>query len=103
MSKMIDVAERQILRKEILSILAETDEQGATPKLLKVVLMKQGYEVNDLVISLELKYLAGKELVKSEVVANKALGIKREIVHITSKGIDLLEGTIEVEGIEVGE
>lgn len=103
MSKMIDVAERQILRKEILSILAETDEQGATPKLLKVVLMKQGYEVNDLVISLELKYLAGKELVKSEVVANKALGIKREIVHITSKGIDVLEGTIEVEGIEVGE
>lgn len=103
MSKMIDVAERQILRKEILSILAETDEQGATPKLLKVVLLKQGYEVNDLVISLELKYLAGKELVKSEVVANKALGIKREIVHITSKGIDLLEGTIEVEGIEVGE
>lgn len=103
MSKMIDVAERQILRKEILSILAETDEQGATPKLLKVVLMKQGYEVNDLVISLELKYLAGKELVKSEVVANKALGIKREIVHITSIGIDVLEGTIEVEGIEVGE
>ena len=103
MSKMIDVAERQILRKEILSILAETDEQGATPKLLKVVLLKQGYEVNDLVISLELKYLAGKDLVKSEVVANKALGIKREIVHITSKGIDLLEGTIEVEGIEVGE
>lgn len=103
MSKMIDVAERQILRKEILSILAETDEQGATPKLLKVVLLKQGYEVNDLIISLELKYLAGKELVKSEVVANKALGIKRDIVHITSKGIDLLEGTIEVEGIEVGE
>ena len=59
--------------------------------------------MNDLVISLELKYLAGKELVKSEVVANKALGIKREIVHITSKGIDVLEGTIEVEGIEVGE
>lgn len=102
-SKVIDVAERQILRKDILNILAETDNQGASPKLLKVVLEKQGYAVNDMTISLELKYLAGKGLIEVKSIANKALGIKREVAQITSKGIDLLEGTIEVEGIEVGE
>lgn len=102
-SKVVDVAERQILRKDILSILAETDEQGATTKVLKAVLLKFGYSVSDLSVNLELKYLAGKDLVRMEIVANQALGIKREVAHITSKGIDLLEGTIMVEGIEVGE
>lgn len=103
MSKLTDVAERQILRKEILNILAETDEQGATSKLLQVVLKKQGYEVKDLTIGLELKYLEGKALAQKKPVSNPALGIKKEIWHITSKGIDFLEGTIQVEGIEAGE
>lgn len=104
MSKLTDVAERQILRKEILNILAETNEQGgATKKLLRVVLEKQGYDISELTIGLELKYLAGKELVQMETISNPTLGIKKEIVHITSKGIDLLEGTIQIEGIEAGE
>lgn len=101
MSKVIEVAERQILRKEILQILAETDEQGATPQVIRLVLGKQGQSVSDVAIGLELKYLAGKGLVETQVIANKALGLRREVAHITSKGIDLLEGTVQVEGIEV--
>lgn len=104
MSKLTDVAERQILRKEILSILAETNERGgATKKLLQVVLEKQGYDVSELTIGLELRYLAGKGLVQIESISNPALGIKKEIVQITSMGIDQLEGTIQVDGIEAGE
>ena len=104
MSKLTDVAERQILRNEILNILAETNDQGgATKKLLRVVLQKQGYNVSELTIGLELKYLAGKGLVQIEQVKNAALGIQKEIVQITSMGIDLLEGTIQIDGIEAGE
>lgn len=102
MSKLTDVANRQILRNEILNILAETNEQGgATQKLLRVVLQKQGYNVSEVTIGLELKYLAEKGLVQTDAVSNPALGIQKDIVHITSKGIDLLEGTIQIDGIEV--
>lgn len=104
MSKLTDVAERQILRNEILNILAETNDQGgATQKLLRAVLQKQGYNVSELTIGLGLKYLAGKGLVQSDSISNSTLGIQKEIWHITSKGIDFLEGTIQVEGIEAGD
>ncbi|MBQ8982696.1 MAG: hypothetical protein IJ079_03830 [Lachnospiraceae bacterium] len=103
MSKLTEVAERQIIRKEILDILAETDQEGASTKVLKLALSKQGHELTDLTLNLELKYLQGKNLVQLDQVSNPALGIHRTIVHITSRGIDVLEGTIQVEGIEVGE
>lgn len=104
MSKLTDVAERQILRQEIMNILAETNDQGgATQKLLRVVLQKQGYNVSELTIGLELKYLVGKGLIQKESVSNPALEIQKEIWHITSKGTDFLEGTIQVEGIEAGD
>ena len=36
-----------------------------------------------------------------EHIENKALGIKRDIITITSKGIDVIEGTLQVDGIEI--
>lgn len=103
MNKIMDVAEKQIVRREILNILAETDEQGATPKLLKVALMNLGHCVDELDVTKELSYLKNKQLIRMEQVANQALGIRRDIAYITAEGIDFLEGTIQVAGIEAGE
>ena len=37
-----------------------------------------------------------------DTTSNEVLNIRREIAHITPKGIDVLEGTEIINGIELG-
>jgi hypothetical protein len=47
------------------------------------------------------KYLEGKQLVETKRAENAVLGINRAISHVTPFGIDVLEGSASVEGIEL--
>ena len=97
MSELLDVTEKQILRGCCLNI----GEQGG-PLVIFSALKRMGYtDYAKSDIEEACVYLEKKGLVKLEYVKSEVLNIKRCIAHITSKGTDLLEGTITEEGIEL--
>lgn len=101
MSKMINLAEKEIARKEILLLCQEADEVGCSKEVLKTALGKCGLNP-ELNVDMEIRYLEEKGLLRVNRVENKRLGIRREIVFLTAQGMDYLDGTGEdIPGIGV--
>lgn len=101
MGNVMQTAENEVIRREILELCQMAAPVGAGTTVLKVSLRKEGYELTDQEVSLHAAYLVGKGLLKKEEVRNARLNIKREILFITPEGIDYLEGNgPEVEGID---
>lgn len=101
MSKMVDLAEKEIMRTEVLEICQQSVPVGADEKVIKAALRKCGHDVTEQEVQSTLYYLQSKGLLELQPVENRALGIKRTIARITGKGIDCLEGNAEVIGIDV--
>lgn len=101
MNKIIELSEKRIIRNEILKVLDEMSSTGASTKLLRKALNTSGLSVTQENVNKEVEYLQGKGVISVEHIENKALGIKRDIITITSKGIDVIEGTLQVDGIEI--
>lgn len=92
MSKIMDVAEKEIIRQEILEMCQMAAPEGASEKVIRAALRKSGYDLAEEEVMRQIDYLEGKKLVTSQKVENRALGIKRVVIRITPDGTDYLEG-----------
>lgn len=100
MSNVLETAEKETVRSEILDTCNMAAQIGADTKVLRAVLKKIGYDLPDEEIMRQVDYLEQKGLVKTNEIGNARLGIKRTVVTITAAGIDYLEGnTPDIPGI----
>lgn len=100
MSNVLETAEKETVRSEILDTCNMAAQIGADTKVLRAVLKKIGYDLPDEEIMRQVDYLEQKGLVKTSEIGNSRLGIKRTVVTITAAGIDYLEGnTPDIPGI----
>lgn len=96
------IAVNYIVRGLILGIAHAAGDGGAGVPIIKVMLMQEGHDLKESDILGHCRYLEGKGLVMVENVRNSIQKISRDIAHITPKGVDVLEGTVQVEGILLG-
>ena len=96
MSRLIDVATKEVARTTILETLEEAGITGCSTQVLTQVLNKSGIDVD---VEDTLFYLDNKELVRSKKYENKRQGISRTVYFITDKGIDFLDGNVEEVGL----
>lgn len=101
MASMVALAEKEIIRKEILMLCQEAGELGCSTEVLNAALKKYGFE-SEYCLDREVLYLEEKGLVSIRTVNNVRLGIKRKIIRITANGMDYLDGNGEdIPGIGV--
>lgn len=101
MSNLTDIVKKQILRGDILQICNATGKEGAGVKLIISALKSEGVTVTEEDVTDACNYLEGKGLIKMDTLDNRIRGVKWTISYITPKGIDVLEGTTAVEGVEI--
>lgn len=97
----VDTIQNQILRGKVLMICAEAEPLGAGTEVIAAALRKEGYAVNTADVDKICKYLEQKNLIDIDTIENKVLDLRRDIAHITPCGIDFLEGTTVVQGVEL--
>lgn len=102
MGKLIALAEKEIIRAEILEICQQGIPVGVDERVVKAALRKCGHDLNEREVMEQLDYLHGKGLLELTEVNNKVLGIQRVVARITSAGIDCLEGNVDAAGVGVG-
>lgn len=101
MSNLLDLAAKEILRKEILQLCFEAAPVGCSMDVLKAAFAHNGVE-NANELERQVDYLEGKGMVSVEKVGNQRLNLSKVIVKITAAGIDLMEGNTEqVRGISI--
>ena len=96
MSRLIDIATKEVARTTILETLEEAGITGCSTQVLAQVLNKSGIDVD---IENTLFYLDNKELIRSKQYENKRQGISRTVYFITEKGIDYLDGNVNETGL----
>ena len=99
MSRLIDVATKEVARTTILETLEEAGITGCSTQVLTQVLNKSKIEAD---IENTLFYLESKGLVRSQCFENKRQDIKRVVYFITDKGIDYLDGNVKEVGLADG-
>ena len=99
MSSMIETAQKEMVRNEILKMCDTVGAQGASEQVLRAGLRKLGIQLSEGDISKQVAYLEGKSLVTVDRIDNARLGINRSIVKITPAGMDVLEGNADVLGV----
>lgn len=99
MSSMMETAEKEIIRNEILKMCDLAGAQGASEQVLRAGLKKLGISSTAEVVERQVGYLEGKGLVELAEVHNERLQIRRTIVRITPLGMDVLEGNADASGI----
>lgn len=102
MSKLMDVAEKEVMRTEILEICEQSVPIGADERVIRAALRKSGYDATEQEVQEALYYLHGKGLVELVAAENRALGIHRTVARITASGMDCLDGNTEVSGLDIG-
>lgn len=90
MSDMVKMAEREILRGEILKLCREAAPVGCSEKVLRATVERLELSADGL--EQELYYLTEKGFIRKEHTENKRLGISRDIYMITAAGMDYLDG-----------
>jgi len=99
--QMFEIAGNHELRGYILKIANEIQPFGAGVPFIKILLHQLKFTPDEATIMNACKYLEGKGLVRMENVCDRVKNISRDIVYITPKGIDVLEGTETVSGVEL--
>lgn len=92
MGNVMDTAENEVIRREILELCRQTEPYGAGVPILKTALRKSGYEVSDKELLTHVEYLKGKGLIQTQEVTNRRLELHRVIVQLTPEGMDYLDG-----------
>lgn len=101
MSSLLDLAAKEILRKEILQLCEQSVPDGCSTDVLKAALFHKDSEAAG-ELEKQVNYLELKGMVTVKNVENRALKISKKIVNITAYGIDFLEGNAEqVKGIDI--
>ena len=101
-NKLLELAEKEMLRAEILEICRQSIPLGADEKVLLAVLRKGNLDMTEEYLKEQLYYLQGKKLVEIQEVRNEVLGIHRMIAKITPEGMDVIEGNAEAKGLGAG-
>lgn len=99
MSSMIDTAQKEIVRNELLKMCDMAGSEGASEQLLRAGLKKMGISLTPEEIKKQISYLEDKKLVTLERLDNERLNIHRVVAKITALGMDVLEGNAEAAGI----
>lgn len=99
MSNLADLAQKEVIRNEILEMAAQSEPVGASLQVLRAGLKKMGIDASETDLERQVCYLEGKGLLRVERLKNARLGISRVVAHITPSGTDVLEGNTEVPGI----
>lgn len=101
MSNLIQTAEKEILRKEILNLCYQAPSVGCSIDVLAAAFAHSGVSGrNREEIVRQIDYLKSKGLVTVETVGNERLNLSRDIVKLTPDGTDYLEGnTGQIAGI----
>lgn len=102
-NKVMELAEKEILRQSILEITEQSGSDGASDILIKKALSKTGLKPSLEQLKREISYLEDKGLVSVGHIKNSVLGIERDVISLTSKGMDVLDGVIEESGIGAGD
>lgn len=102
MNNAVRIIEKQVLRGLVLGISNQAEPLGAGVDIIQSTLKQHGYNLIKDEILTACNYLQGKGLVRMEHVENEVLKLSRDIAHITPKGVDVLEGTEKIDGIELG-
>lgn len=93
MSNLIQTAEKEILRKEILNLCYQASSVGCSTDVLAAAFAHSGVSGRDWEeIVRQVDYLKSKGLVTVEAVGNERLNLSKDIVKLTPDGIDYLEG-----------
>lgn len=92
MSNVFDTAEKEVIRAEILGTCRMAGQGGADTRVLKAVLKKAGYELDEETVKEQAHYLELKGLAAVRDINNSRLGISRTLVSVTALGIDYIEG-----------
>lgn len=101
MSSLLDLAAKEILRKEIMMLCLKAVPEGCSMDVLKAALSHKGSD-DARELERQVGYLELKGMVSTQTVKNRALNISKTIVRITADGIDFLEGNSgQVSGIGV--
>ena len=100
MGDIVKLAEKEIMRGEILRLCREAAPLGCSPQVLGAALRKAGLDTEEM--DKELFYLKERGLLQRERTENRRLGISRDIYSITAGGMDYLDGNgPDISGIEV--
>ncbi len=102
MNRLVELAEKELVREEILEICRQSIPLGADEKVLLAALRRCGHRLTVQQVTEQLYYLQGKRLVELQEVNNRALGISRVIARVTPEGIDMLEGNPGASGGDTG-
>lgn len=92
MSNILDTAEKETIRAEILSLCGMADPDGASTKVVMSALKKSGYTVTETELERQAAYLVEKGLLRMERLDNERLRLHRKVLHLTAAGCDYLEG-----------
>lgn len=92
MGNVMNAAENEVIRREILELCRQAAPYGAGTPVLKAALRKSEYELTEQELLTQIEYLKDKGLVKTQEVQNRRLNIDRLIVSLTPEGIDYLDG-----------
>ena len=92
MNEILNVAGKEIVRREIMELCREAEPYGAGTPVLKAALRKTGHDLTDQELMRQVDYLEGKGLVHKEMVENRRLGISRCIVRLSPEGDGLSGG-----------
>lgn len=95
MSDMVQVAEKEIMRKEIMTLCSAASVNGCSMQVLTAALKKSGYNADQAAVERECDYLADKGLIRTQTVGNARLGVQRTIAFITAAGTDYLDGSTD--------
>ncbi len=100
MANLLNLAEKEVIRKEILTLCQEAGEIGCSKEVLNAALGQMGINAEDL--DSQIRYLEEKGLLRTELIENRRLNIHRKIVWLTAVGTDYLDGIGEdIPGIGV--
>lgn len=91
MSDMVQITEKEIMRKEILTLCSAASVNGCSMQVLTAALKKSGYNADQAAVERECAYLADKGLIRTQTVGNTRLGVQRSIAWITAEGTDYLD------------
>ena len=69
MNEILNVAGKEIVRREIMELCREAEPYGAGTPVLKAALRKTGHDLTDQELMRQVDYLEGKGLVHKEMAA----------------------------------
>lgn len=99
MSNLTELAQKEVIRNEILEMVSQSEPVGASLQVLRAGLKKMDMDVSEADLERQVCYLEGKGVLYVERLKNTRLGISRTVAHITPAGTDVLEGNAEITGV----